>query len=84
MGLLQQFHIVIKYKNVNTNKLEDILSRNPTTKITSSMNLMWMEPFTCDAYTEGNIDHEDFGEVFQQQLNQFHVEEGDSKVDYHL
>ena len=45
---------------------------------------MWMEPFTSDAYKEGHIDHEDFGEVFQQLLNQFHVEEGDSKVDYHL
>ena len=45
---------------------------------------MCMEPFTGDAYKEGYIDHEDFGEVFQQLLNQFHVEEGDSKVDYHM
>ena len=43
-----------------------------------------MEHFTSDAYKEGHIDHEEFGEVFQQLLNQFHVEESDSKVDCHL
>jgi hypothetical protein len=33
MGFLQQFHLVMKYKKGNTNKLAYILSRPPTSKI---------------------------------------------------
>jgi hypothetical protein len=29
MGFLQQFHLVIKYKNVTSNKVDDMLSRTP-------------------------------------------------------
>jgi hypothetical protein len=84
MGFLQQFHLVIKYKKGNTNKLENMLSRPPTSKITSLGTLMHMEPFTHDAYKEAYIEDEDFKEVFQQLQGQIHVEEGDGKVDYHL
>nr|KUM48645.1 hypothetical protein ABT39_MTgene4660 [Picea glauca] len=45
---------------------------------------MHMEPFTHDAYKEGYTEDEDFKEVFQQLQGQIHVEESDSKADYHL
>jgi hypothetical protein len=32
MGFLQQFHLVIEYKNGNKNKLENMLSRPPTSR----------------------------------------------------
>ena len=40
MGFLQQFYIIINYKNGNTNKLAYMFSRLPTTKITSLGTLM--------------------------------------------
>jgi hypothetical protein len=64
-GFLQQFHLVIKYKKGNTNRLEDMLSRPPTSKIISLGTLMHMDPFTHDAYREAYIEDEDFKEVFQ-------------------
>jgi hypothetical protein len=66
MGLLQQFHLIIKYKNGNINKLEDMLSRPPTTKITNFSNFIHMHPFTHDADKDEYIEDEDFKEVFQQ------------------
>lgn len=45
---------------------------------------MHMEPFTHDAYKEAYTEDEDFKEVFQQLQGQIHVEESDSKADYHL
>jgi hypothetical protein len=84
MGFLQQFHLVIKYKKGNTNKLADMLSRPPTSNITTLGTLMHMDPFTHDAYKEAYTEDEDFKEVFQQLQGQIHVEEGDNKVDYHL
>jgi hypothetical protein len=83
-GVLQQFHIVIKYKKENTYKLVDMLSRPPTSKVTTLGNLMYMEPFTHDVYKEAYIKDEDFQEVFQQLQGQFRVKEGDNKDDYHL
>jgi hypothetical protein len=65
MGFLQQFHLVIKYKKGNTNKLEDMLPRPPTYKITALGTLMHMDPFTHDAYKEEYKEDEDFKEVFQ-------------------
>jgi hypothetical protein len=64
MGLLQQVHLVIKYKKGNTNKLVDMLSRPPTSKITDLGTFMHMEPFTHDAYKEVYIEDWDFREVF--------------------
>jgi hypothetical protein len=75
MGFLQQFHLIIKYKKGNTNKLENMLSRPPTSKITTLGTLMHMEPFTHDAYKEAYTKDEDFKEVFQQLQGQVHVEE---------
>ena len=65
MGFLQQFHLVIKYKNGNINKLEDMLSRPLTSNITTLGTLMHMEPFTHDAYKEAYIEDEDSKEVFK-------------------
>ena len=64
MGLLQQFHLLIKYKKSRTNKLEDMLSRPPTSKIIALGTLMHIEPFTHDAYKEAYTKYEDFKEVF--------------------
>ena len=56
--------MVIKYKKGSTNKLVDMLSRPPTSKITSLGTLMNMEPFTHDAYKEAYSKDEEFKEVF--------------------
>jgi len=66
MGFLQQFHLVIKYKKGNANKLVDMLSRPPTSKNITLGTLMHMEPFTHDAYIEAYLEDEDFKEVYQQ------------------
>jgi hypothetical protein len=66
MGFLQQFHLVIKYKKGNTNKLTNMLSRPLTSKITTFGTLMHMDPFTHDAYIEAYPEGENFNEVFQQ------------------
>jgi hypothetical protein len=55
MGFLQKFHPVIKYKKENKIKLEDMLSRPPTTNITTLGTLMHMDPFTYDAYVKAYI-----------------------------
>ena len=65
MEFLQQLHLVIKYNKGITNKLDEIISRPPTSNITSLGTLMHMEPFTHDAYIEVYIEDEDFKEVFQ-------------------
>jgi hypothetical protein len=56
--------LVIEYKKGSTNKLEDMLSRPPTSKIIALGTLMHMDPFTHDAYIEAYIEDEDFKEVF--------------------
>ena len=58
--------MVIKYKKVNTNKLVNMLSRPPTSKITTLGNVMHMDPFTHDVYIEAYSEDEDFKEVYQQ------------------
>jgi len=50
MGFLQQFQLVIECKKESTNKLTDMLSRPPTSKITTLGTLMHVDPFTYDAY----------------------------------
>lgn len=65
MGFLHKFHLVIKYKKEITNKLDDILSRPPTSKITALWNLMHMGSFTHDAYKEAHLEDEYFKEVYQ-------------------
>jgi hypothetical protein len=74
MGFLQQFHLVIKYKKGSTNNLVDMLSRPPTSKITTLLTLMDMDPFILDAYKEAYTSGGDFKEVFQQLQGQIHVE----------
>ena len=80
-GFLQQFHLVIKYKKGSTNRLADMLSRPPTSKITSLGTLMHMDPFTRDTYRETYLEDEDFKEVYQQLQSQSHVHDGDNTVD---
>jgi hypothetical protein len=84
MGFLYKFQLIIKYKNGIINNLENILSKPPTSNITSLKNLMHMDPFTHDAYKYAYIKDEDFKEMFQQLQGQFHVEEGDDKADYYI
>ena len=64
MGFLQQFHLVIKYKKGNTNKLADILSKPPTSNITALGTLMHIQPFTHDTYREAYSKDEDFKKVY--------------------
>jgi hypothetical protein len=64
MGFLQKLHLVIKYKKGSTNRLEDILSRPPTSNIIDLGTLMHMEPFTHDSYIKTYTKYEDFKEVF--------------------
>jgi len=75
---------VIKYKKGNTNKLSDMILRPPTLKITALGNLMYMEPFTHDAYIEAYSEDEDFKEVYQQLQIHIHVHDGENTIDYHL
>jgi len=49
----------------NANKLENMISRPPTSKVTTLGTLMHMESFTHDAYKEAYTKDEDFKEVFQ-------------------
>jgi len=56
---------VIKYKKDNANKLADMLSSPPTSKITNLGTLTHMDPFTHDAYREEYLEDEDFKEVYQ-------------------
>ena len=65
MGLLQQFCLVIKYNKDNTNKLENMLSRPPTSNIIDLRTLMHMEPFTHDTYKEAYKENQDLKEMFK-------------------
>ena len=65
MGFLQRYHLVIKYKKGSTNKLVDMLSRPPTSKIIALGTLMIMEPFTDDAYREAYSEDKEFKKVYQ-------------------
>jgi hypothetical protein len=64
MGLLQQFHLVIKHKKGSTNKLENMLLCPRTSNIRALGTLMHMDPFTHDAYKEVYTKDEEFKEVF--------------------
>ena len=74
MGFLQQFHLAINYNKGSTNKSVDIISRPPTSNITSLVTLMYMENFTHDAQKEACREDEDFKYMFQQLHGQIHVE----------
>jgi len=65
MGFLQQFHLVIKYKKGNENKLVDMLLRPPMSNITTLRTFMHMEPFTHDTYREAYSKDEDFKKLYQ-------------------
>jgi hypothetical protein len=66
--------LVVKYKKGSTNKLVNMLSQPPTSKITYFGTQMHMEPFIHDAYKEACTKYEDFKEVFQQLQGKIHVE----------
>jgi hypothetical protein len=63
MGFLQQFLLIIKYKKGNTNKLVDMLSMPPTSKITT-LGTHAHGAFHHDADKEAYTKDEDFKEVF--------------------
>jgi hypothetical protein len=58
-----------------------MLSRPPTSNITSLGTLRHMDPFSHDAYKEVYKEYEYFKEVFHQLHGQIHIEEGDDKAD---
>jgi len=66
MDFLQQFYLVIKYNKRRKNKLAKMISRPPTSNITTLGTLMHMDPFTRDAYREAYLEDDDFKEVYQQ------------------
>ena len=59
MGFLQQFHLVIKYKNGTSNKVVDMLSRTPIVASIISKNA----PLSHDIYIEQYSSNEYFKEV---------------------
>ena len=75
---------MIEYKKGNTNKLAYMLSRPPTSNITTLGTLIHTEPFIHDAYIEAYSKDEDFKEVYQQLQSQSYVHDGDNIVDYYL
>ena len=55
MGFLQQFHLVIKYKNGTSNKVDDMLSRPPIVsyiilKNYSLSHNSYIEQYAIDEY----------------------------------
>jgi hypothetical protein len=48
--------------------LENLISRPPTSKITTLGTLMHMDPFTHDAYKEAYTKYEDFKEVLKNYM----------------
>jgi len=84
MGFLQQFHLVINYKNGSTNKFIDMPSRPLEWKLIALGNLTHLGPFTHDAYIDAYIEDGKFKEVFQKFQSQTFVDNRDNIVDYHL
>lgn len=60
MGFLQQFHIWIKYKKVNSGKLSNMLSNPSTSKTIVVGTLVHMDPFKHDVYKDVYIEYGDF------------------------
>jgi len=60
MGLLQQFHLILKYKKGGTNNLVEMLSRPHMPKIMAFGTFMHMEPFTHDAYKFKHTKYDNF------------------------
>eukprot|EP01018_Ginkgo_biloba_P008921 Gb_12464 [translate_table: standard] len=82
-GFLQKFHLVIKYKKGITNKVVDMLSRPPMTKIAAMNTIMQLVPFAHEVYKEEYMRDVDFGEVYQQLHDNPNVDSKDT-IDYHL
>lgn len=84
MGFLQQCHVVIKYKKINTNNFCNMLSKPPTSKIINLGTLMHMEAFTHDAYRDAYSEDEKFKDLFQQFQSWSHVYDGNNTINCHL
>jgi hypothetical protein len=84
MGFLQQFHLVIKYKNGIFNKVADMLSR----PIISASVILKQSPIMHESYVEQYALDTDFKEVYETLCHSNHVEELDYDVHnnllYHL
>jgi len=60
MGLLQQFHLVIKYKKGTNNKVENMLSHPPI-----STSIFLVNAFlSFESYVEQYVDDDDFKEIY--------------------
>ena len=75
---------MIKYKKGSTKKLADIISRGPTSNITTFGTLMHILAFAHDAHREAYSEDDDFKVVYQQLKSQSHMNDGDNTIDYHL
>ena len=60
MGFLQQFHLVIRYKKGIHNKVDDMLSRPPSTIAT----ILKHNSITHESYIEQYAEEKDFKEVY--------------------
>jgi hypothetical protein len=82
MGLLQQFHLVIKYKKGTSKKVADMLSRPP---IVASIILNNVSLYH-DSYVEQYVLDEYFKEVFEKLTHGAQVENYclQGKLLYHL
>jgi hypothetical protein len=62
MGFLQQFHLIIKYKNDTSNKVADMFSRPPNVASIILKNTS----LSHDSYVEQHAINEDFKEVYEK------------------
>ena len=82
MSFLQQFHLVIKYKKYNSNKVVDMLSHPPI----STSVILHNGLLSFESYVEQYANNDDFKEVYAKlthgsQVDNYHLQ---GKLLYHL
>ena len=70
MGFLQQFHLVVQYKNGAKNKVEDMLSRTPIYASVVLQNASLL----LEGYAEQYANDDDFKEIYARQTRGSQVE----------
>ena len=79
MGFLQQFHLIIKYKKGDHNKIADLLSRSRITTINTFIVLQ-QSSLAYDNYIEQYAKDEDFKDVYEYLMHGTQIEE----LNYHV
>ena len=82
MGFLQQFHLVIKYKKGNSNKVADMLSRPPI----SASIILHNASLSFESYVEQYDNDDEFKEIYAKlthgsQVDNYHLQ---GKLLYHF